>query len=159
MTTIEAVREGRSRSTLRLGDPTDQAFLILRSAFTVAPIVFGLDKFFNVMVDWSTYLAPWLDRLVPGSATDFMRVVGVVEIAAGLLVAVRPRLGGLVVAGWLAGIVLNLLTAEPPRFYDIALRDVGLLLGALALERLAAGVQRARADASASGHGMEGRAR
>jgi uncharacterized membrane protein YphA (DoxX/SURF4 family) len=144
MATMEAIRVRKSRSTGRATDPTDQAFLILRSAFTVAPILFGLDKFFNLMVEWPNYLAPWLDRLVPGTPQEFMYAVGAIEIAAGVLVAFAPRFGGLVVAAWLAGIVVNLLTAEPPRFYDIALRDFGLLLGALALARLAAGVHARR---------------
>jgi hypothetical protein len=114
-----------------------QAFLLLRVGFTVAPILFGLDKFFNWTVHWPDYLAPWINDIVPGSAQDFMYFVGAVEIAAGLLVAVAPRLGAPVVAAWLGGIVVNLLTANPPEYYDIALRDFGLLLGALTLTRLA----------------------
>jgi uncharacterized membrane protein YphA (DoxX/SURF4 family) len=121
----------------RLGRPDRQAFQLLRAGFVLAPILFGLDKFFNFMVDWPDYLAPWLDDIVPGSGQELMYVVGVVEILAGLLVAVAPRLGALVVAAWLAGIVLNLLTVDPPTYYDVALRDVGLLIGALALARLA----------------------
>jgi hypothetical protein len=100
---------------------------------------------FNLVVDWPIYLAPWLDRFVPGTAQELMYVVGAIEIAAGVVVALAPRFGALLVAGWLAGIVVNLLTADPPRFYDIALRDVGLMLGALALARLAAGVDARRA--------------
>jgi hypothetical protein len=123
-------------------DPAEQAFWILRAGFVLAPILFGLDKFFDLTVDWPTYLAPWLDRLVPGDAQAFMVVVGAVEIAAGILVAFRPDVGGLVVAAWLGGIVVNLLTADPPRFYDVALRDVGLALGALALSRLAVAARR-----------------
>src|SRR5688572_13946103 len=87
-----------------------QAFLVLRTAFTVAPILFGLDKFTNLMTDWTTYLAPWIDDLVPGTAQQAMYAVGVTEVVAGLLVAVAPRVGGLVVAAWLAGIIVNLLT-------------------------------------------------
>ena len=147
MATLEALTERKPRGAVSIGDPTDQAFLILRSAFTLAPILFGLDKFFNLMVDWPTYLAPWIDRLVPGTAQEFMYVVGAIEIVAGVVVAIRPRFGGLLVAGWLAGIVVNLLTADPPRFYDIALRDFGLMLGALALARLAAGMHARRAQA------------
>jgi hypothetical protein len=112
-----------------------QAFMLLRVAFTVAPIAFGLDKFFNVMTDWPQYLAPWVDDLLPGSGQDLMYLVGGVEILAGVLVAVRPRLGAPLVAAWLAGIIIDLLTL--PGFYDIALRDFGLLLGALTLTRLA----------------------
>ena len=115
-------------------DPRYQAFSLLRLAFTVAPIAFGLDKFFNVLVDWPTYLAPWINDIAPGSGQEFMYVVGAVEILAGIIVALKPRYGAYVVAGWLAGIVINLLTYSG--FYDIALRDFGLLVGALALWRL-----------------------
>ena len=121
----------------RLAEPAYQAYLLLRVGFTAAPILFGLDKFFNWMVDWPDYLAPWVNDIVPGSGQDFMYFVGVVEIAAGILVALAPRLGAYVVAAWLAGIVVNLLTVDPPTYYDIALRDFGLLLGALTLGRLA----------------------
>ena len=121
----------------RRNDPAYQVFWLLRIGFTVAPILFGLDKFFNWMVDWPQYLAPWIDDLMPGSAQDFMYFVGAVEIAAGLLVLVVPWIGGIVVAAWLGGIVVNLLTANPPQYYDVALRDFGLFLGALALARLA----------------------
>jgi hypothetical protein len=92
-----------------------------------------LDKFFNLLVQWAKYVAPWTIPIV-GNAHSFMLVVGVIEILAGLLVAFRPRWGGYVVAAWLFGIILNLLTYSG--FYDIALRDFGLLLGALALARL-----------------------
>jgi uncharacterized membrane protein YphA (DoxX/SURF4 family) len=118
-------------------DPAFQGYLLLRVGFVVAPILFGLDKFFNFMVDWPNYLAPWIDRLVPGSAQDLMYVVGAIEIAAGIAVLVSPKWGSLVVAAWLAGIVVNLLTVDPPRYYDVALRDFGLFLGALTLNRLA----------------------
>jgi uncharacterized membrane protein YphA (DoxX/SURF4 family) len=118
-----------------LRDARYQAFALLRVAFTVAPIAFGLDKFFNVMVDWPTYLAPWIDDIVPGSGRDLMYVVGAIEIVAGILVALRPRYGAYVVAAWLGAIIVNLLTYSG--YYDIALRDFGLLLGALTLARLA----------------------
>jgi uncharacterized membrane protein YphA (DoxX/SURF4 family) len=121
-----------------------QAYLLLRIGFTVAPILFGLDKFFNWMVDWTKYLAPWINDIVPGSGQDFMYFVGVVEIAAGVLVAIVPWLGAPVVALWLAGIIVNLLTAEAPEYYDIALRDFGLMLGALTLTRLAWAFRRSR---------------
>ena len=114
-----------------------QSFWLLRVGFTAAPILFGLDKFFNWTVHWPDYLAGWINNIVPGSGQDFMYVVGAIEIAAGLLVAVAPRVGGPVVAAWLAGIVVNLLTVNPPEYYDIALRDFGLMLGALTLARLA----------------------
>jgi hypothetical protein len=116
-------------------DPAQQAFLLLRTAFTVAPIVFGLDKFTNLLTDWPAYLAPWIDDIVPGTAQQAMYAVGVVEVVAGVVVAVAPRFGGWLVAAWLGGIILNLLTI--PGFYDIALRDVGLLVAAVALARLA----------------------
>jgi uncharacterized membrane protein YphA (DoxX/SURF4 family) len=112
-----------------------QAFVMLRVAFAVAPIAFGLDKFFNVLTDWPLYLATWVDDLMPGSAQDFMYVVGGVEILAGVLVAVRPRIGAPVVALWLAGSIFTLVTG--PGVYDVALRDFGLMLGALTLTRLA----------------------
>jgi hypothetical protein len=119
-----------------LADPAFQAFTLLRAGFTAAPILFGLDKFFEVMADWSTYLWPPLASALPGSADTLMLVVGVIEILAGVLVAVQPRIGGYVVAAWLAAIIVNLLLIGD--FYDIALRDFGLLLGALSLARLAA---------------------
>jgi uncharacterized membrane protein YphA (DoxX/SURF4 family) len=116
-------------------DPAYQAFVIMRVAFTVAPILFGLDKFFNVMVDWEQYLAPWINDIIPGSASTAMHLVGVIEIVAGIFVFVKPRYGAYVVAAWLAGIIVDLLTYSG--YYDIALRDFGLLLGALTLGRLA----------------------
>lgn len=112
-----------------------QAFLLLRVAFTVAPILFGVDKFFNLMVNWESYLAPWIRDLSPLSASHTMHIVGVIEIIAGIAVAIRPRYGAYLVAAWLAGIVINLLTYSG--YYDIALRDFGLMLGALTLARLA----------------------
>ena len=121
-----------------------QAFWLLRIGFTVAPILFGVDKFFNWTVHWPDYLAGWINNIVPGSGQDFMYVVGGIEIAAGLLVAFAPRVGAFVVAGWLAGIVINLLTKNAPQYYDIALRDFGLMLGALTLGRLALAVVPAR---------------
>jgi hypothetical protein len=117
-------------------DPRFQAYSLLRIGFAVAPIAFGLDKFFNVLVDWPTYLAPWVNDIAPGSAQEFMYFVGGVEILAGLVVALKPRYGAYLVAGWLGGIIVNLLTHSG--YYDIALRDFGLLIGALALARLAA---------------------
>jgi uncharacterized membrane protein YphA (DoxX/SURF4 family) len=117
------------------GDPRYQAFALLRLAFTVAPIAFGLDKFFNVMVDWPAYLAPWIDDIAPGTAQELMYVVGAVEIVAGITVGLKPRYGGYLVAAWLGGIVVSLLTYSG--YYDVALRDLGLLLGALTLARLA----------------------
>src|SRR3954468_4933891 len=112
-------------------EPRYQAFALMRLAFTVAPIAFGVDKYFNVMVHWPKYLAPWINNIAPGSGQDFMYFVGAVEILAGLVVAIKPRYGAYLVAGWLAGIVINLLSYSG--FYDIALRDFGLMLGALTL--------------------------
>ena len=114
-----------------------QAFWLLRIGFTAAPILFGIDKFFNWTVHWPDYLAPWINSIMPGSAQDFMYFVGGVEIAAGLAVAVAPVVGAPLVAAWLGGIVINLLTNDPPHYYDIALRDFGLFLAALTLTRLA----------------------
>jgi hypothetical protein len=114
----------------------DRAYLLLRTVFTVAPIAFGVDKFLGLLTDWDQYLAPWIDDFVPGSAGDAMLVVGVIEVAAGLLVAVAPRYGAWLVAAWLGGIIVNLLTLGD--YYDVALRDFGLLVGAVALALLAA---------------------
>jgi len=112
-----------------------EAFLILRTAFTVAPILFGLDKFADVMTHWSKYLAGPFNDLIPGSAHQAMLAVGVIEVVAGLLVAWRPRIGAYVVVLWLAGIIVDLLVLGG--YGDVALRDFGLLLAALALARLA----------------------
>jgi uncharacterized membrane protein YphA (DoxX/SURF4 family) len=115
-------------------EPARQAFLLLRTVFTVAPIIFGLDKFTNILADWTIYLAPQATALVPLPAQTLMYVVGVVEVLAGIAVAVRPRFGSLLVAAWLAGIIVNLLLLGS--FFDVALRDFGLLVAALALNRL-----------------------
>ena len=114
--------------------PERQAFLLLRTVFTVAPVIFGLDKFTNLLTDWTMYLAPIVTDVVPLPAQTIMYVVGVVEIAAGLAVALKPRFGSLLVAAWLLGIIVNLVVLGS--FYDVALRDFGLLVGALALNRL-----------------------
>jgi hypothetical protein len=128
-------RDGAVAARADWSDGRYQAFALMRLAFTVAPIVFGLDKFANVLVDWPIYLAPWINDIAPGSGQDFMYVVGAIEILAGVLVAIRPRYGAYVVAAWLGGIIVNLLTLSG--YYDVALRDFGLMLGALALARLA----------------------
>src|SRR5262245_6502480 len=117
------------------GDVGYQAFTLLRIGFAVAPILFGLDKFFDVLVSWQIYLAPWINDIVPGSAATAMHIVGVIEIVAGIAVALKPRYGAYLVAAWLAGIIINLLTLSG--YYDIALRDFGLMLAALTLARLA----------------------
>jgi uncharacterized membrane protein YphA (DoxX/SURF4 family) len=142
----EATSNGHAEAAAdrRLGIAAHQAFWLLRIAFTVAPILFGLDKFFNWSVDWPDYLAGWINDIVPGSGQDFMYFVGGVEILAGFLVLLAPRIGAFVVAAWLGGIVVNLLTFDPPTYYDIALRDFGLMLGALTLGRLALAVVPAR---------------
>src|SRR3954449_4002152 len=124
-----AVTEDRRR------DPAYQAFWLLRIAFTVAPILFGLDKYFNVLVNWEKYLASWINDILPGTATTGMYIVGGVEILAGILVFLKPRYAAYIVAGWLAGIIINLLSYSG--YYDIALRDFGLMLAALTLARLA----------------------
>ncbi|HEY6780514.1 MAG TPA: DoxX family membrane protein [Thermoleophilaceae bacterium] len=130
-----AATNGANNGVADWRDPRYQAFALLRIAFTVAPIAFGLDKFFNLMVDWPTYLAPWINDIAPGTGQQFMHVVGAIEIVAGVSVALKPRYGAYLVAGWLGGIVISLLTYSG--YYDIALRDFGLMLGALTLARLA----------------------
>src|SRR3954465_7703603 len=134
-----------ARAAVR-SDPVAQAYLIMRIAFTVAPILFGLDKFANVLTDdWTRYLATQFNDLIPGNPQDAMHIVGVVEVIAGLAVLVAPRFGGLLVAGWLGGIIVNLLLVGG--YGDIALRDFGLLLGALTLSRLASADFEARSRA------------
>ena len=112
-----------------------QAFVLLRTIFTVAPILFGLDKFTNLLTDWTAYLAPAATTVIPVPAQAFMYGVGVIEVIAGIIVALRPRIGSVIVALWLLGIIVNLLVLGS--FFDVALRDFGLLVGALALNRLA----------------------
>jgi uncharacterized membrane protein YphA (DoxX/SURF4 family) len=119
---------------------SDRAFFLLRTVFVVAPIAFGLDKFVEVLTEWDRYLAPWIDDIVPGSAHQAMLAVGIIEIVAGIVVAIIPRYGALLVAAWLAGIIVNLVSMG--EFYDVALRDFGLLVGALALAALAFGRKR-----------------
>jgi hypothetical protein len=133
MTTTRVSSTIGQRATL--SDPAYQAFWLLRTVFTVAPILFGLDKFANLLVGWPSYLAPWIDQIVPGTAQQAMYAVGVIEVLAGIVVAVAPRFGAWLVAAWLAAIIVNLLTY--PGFFDIALRDFGLFVGAVALGRLA----------------------
>ena len=125
-----------------LVDPVRQAYWILRAGFTVAPILAGLDKFFHVLVDWDKYLAPSVNTLLGGNGHAFMLAVGVIEIVAGIGVALRPRIFAYVVAAWLLGIIVNLLLI--PGYFDVALRDLGLALGALALGRLSQTVESER---------------
>lgn len=129
-----AERPGQTEAP-RSQDPTFHAFVLLRLGFALAPILFGLDKFLNLTADWTSYLDPGLASLLPGDPQQIMYAVGVVEILAGILVALRPRIGSYVVAGWLGGIIVNLLALGS--YYDVALRDFGLLLAALTLSRLA----------------------
>jgi uncharacterized membrane protein YphA (DoxX/SURF4 family) len=136
MSTVAPAVRATEAVPSRRSEPGYQAFMLLRLGFAVLPIVVGLDKFFDVLVDWPQYLAPWVDDVLPGSPSDVMHAVGVVEVLAGVAVAVKPRLGAPLVAAWLAGIVVILVTYSG--WYDIALRDFGLMLGALTLARLAA---------------------
>ncbi len=126
---------GTRADTTRPNVGADRAFMLLRTVFTITPIVFGLDKFVDVLTNWEQYLAPWINDIVPGDAHQAMLAVGVIEIVAGIAVAVAPRYGALLVAGWLAGIIVNLVSMG--EYYDVALRDFGLLVGALALAALA----------------------
>ena len=123
-----------ARGSIAASRPAYQAYLILYVGFIALPIAAGLDKFFHLLVDWGQYLAPLVTRILPVTSDMFMLLVGVIEIAAGVLVAIRPRIGAYVVALWLLGIILNLLLV--PGFYDVALRDFGLAVGAFALARL-----------------------
>ncbi|WP_367645795.1 hypothetical protein [Paenarthrobacter ureafaciens] len=123
-------------TTTVLEDRTSrQAFVLLRTIFTVAPILFGLDKLTNLLTDWTAYLAPAATTVIPVPAQTFMYGVGIIEVIAGIIVALRPRIGSVIVALWLLGIIVNLLVLGS--FFDVALRDFGLLVGALALNRLA----------------------
>jgi hypothetical protein len=138
-TIAEAHRSTRTATAtavpLESAGPARDAYRLLHLGFTIAPIVAGADKFFGLLVDWDKYLAPWMAGLSPIGGHNLMLVVGLVEIVAGLVVWFRPRFGGYLVAAWLGGIILNLLTL--PGYFDVALRDFGLALGALALARLA----------------------
>ena len=127
-------KDRATRTSSPAAPPVRQAYQVLLVGFAALPVVAGADKFFHLLVNWDQYLAPWVAGLLPVSGHTFMLVVGVVEIAAGVLVAVRPRIGAYVVVLWLWGIIVNLMLV--PGFYDVALRDFGLSLGALALARL-----------------------
>lgn len=139
MKTASSSAQVKAGSLLAM-DPQRQAFLLLRTVFTVAPIIFGLDKFTNLLTHWTMYLAPVATSVAPIPAQTFMYIVGVVEIVAGIAVAVRPRFGSLLVAVWLLGIIVNLLVLG--NFFDVALRDFGLLVAALALNRLSIAARR-----------------
>ena len=128
-------------ATDRRSAPVSQAYHLLHLGFTVAPILAGVDKFFHVLTNWDNYLAPVVNRILGGHGHAFMLVVGVIEIVAGIGVALRPKIFSYVVAAWLLGIIFNLLLIPPSNpmpHYDVALRDLGLCLGALALGRLSA---------------------
>jgi uncharacterized membrane protein YphA (DoxX/SURF4 family) len=149
--TFKAPTHERSRPKTAVerfkSDPAYQAFVLLRIGFTALPIVMGIDKFSNTLVNWEHYLAPWIHDLSPLSALGTMHVVGVVEIVAGLVVALRPRIGAWVVAAWLAGIIVDLLLVGG--YYDVALRDFGLCIAALALARLSVTYDRPEARRAA----------
>jgi hypothetical protein len=141
MSTIEHSRSSISTSKTVPAittSPSRQAYFILYAGFTLLPILAGIDKFLHLLVNWDMYLAPIVTRVLPISAHSFMLVVGVIEIVAGFLVFFRPKIGAYIVTLWLWGIIVNLLLI--PGFYDIAVRDFGLSLGALALARLSADV-------------------
>jgi hypothetical protein len=127
------VREPRAAVATR-ADVGYQAFRILQAAFVLAPILAGIDKFFGVLVNWDQYLSPTIANMLPVAPHTFMLAVGVIEIVAGLVVAIKPYYGGYLVTLWLWAIIVNLLMARA--YYDIALRDFGLSLGATALARL-----------------------
>lgn len=114
--------------------PSYDAYRILHFGFTAAPILAGVDKFFHLLCNWDHYLAPWIAALSPVGGHRLMLAVGIVEVAAGILTAVKPRLGAPIVGAWLAAIILNLISMGS--YLDVALRDFGLVLGALALWRL-----------------------
>jgi uncharacterized membrane protein HdeD (DUF308 family) len=121
-------------TAVRVHSPSYQAYQILHTAFTVAPVIAGVDKFFHFLVDWDMYIVPFVPRMFGISAHTFMLGVGIVEIIAGLLVAFAPRVGAWIVGLWLCGIIVNLLLLGT--YFDVALRDLGLALGAFALARL-----------------------
>jgi len=118
-----------------LSVPSLRAYQILHLGYTALPILAGIDKFTHLLVNWDQYLSPVLFGMLPVNGHLFMQIVGVIEIVAGILVFFKPRIGGYVVALWLWGIIINLITAGT--YYDIALRDFGLSLGAIAMAKLA----------------------
>lgn len=130
---MTAVSASNRRETL--DPPVGQAFRILHIGYVLLPLIAGADKFVGLLADWEAYLAPVVTDTLGMDATTIMRIVGGVELVAAVLVLIRPGIGGYVVAAWLAVIIVNLLVLGD--FYDVALRDFGLLLGALALARLA----------------------
>jgi hypothetical protein len=137
------VRLSQHVTTAETGQPSYQAYQILHLGFTAAPILAGLDKFLHLLTNWDQYLAPFIPRLLHVPGHTFMLVVGAIEVVAGLLVAVKPKIGGYIVMAWLWGIIANLLLI--PGYFDVGLRDFGLSLGALALARLATQFEKGRA--------------
>ncbi len=135
---VEAAHRGSGAVVAR--EPEYQAFQLLHACFVAAPVIAGIDKFFHYLVNWNQYVSAAYASIWGGNVPLMMHVVGIVEICAGLIVAARPRVGGLIVSAWLAGIIVNLLLI--PGYFDIALRDFGLLLSALALSRLAVRYER-----------------
>jgi hypothetical protein len=137
---VERITRREREAVPRADQPAYQAYLLLYIGFIAAPIIAGADKFFHLLSTWHEYLAPQVTRLTGVAPQTFMMGVGVVEIVAGLIVALKPKIGGVIVGLWLCGIIVNLLLLG--KFYDVALRDLGLALGAFALARLAATVER-----------------
>jgi hypothetical protein len=140
MAFTSAANIGTNRQAV-LSTGAEKAFWALRIGFTVAPILAGADKFMGLLTEWDRYVAPAITNTLGIGAHQFMMIVGAIEIVAGLLVAFKPRIGGMVVAAWLAGIILNFVI-HPNHYWDIALRDLGLLIGAFALSMLAADASR-----------------
>ena len=117
-----------------MANPAYQAYQILRIGFTVAPIIAGVDKFLGLLVNWDQYLPSVVNNMLGGAGHQFMYIVGAIEIVAAIGVFLKPKIFAYVVALWLVAIIVNLLLI--PGYYDVALRDLGLALGALALGRL-----------------------
>ena len=134
ISSAEEAFSSSAKSIATVSTPSYQAYQILRIGFIAAPVIAGIDKFFHLLVNWDMYLAPVIAKVSPLGSHGLMLAIGVIEIVAGLLVAFKPRIGAYVVAFWLWGIIINLLLI--PNYFDIALRDFGLSLGALALARL-----------------------
>lgn len=129
-----SITETANAATVETMEPAYQAYLLLRTGFIAAPILAGADKFFGILVNWDQYLPGFVNEILGGRGHEFMYIVGVIEIAAGIGVAVKPKIFAYVVALWLTLIIVNLLMI--PGYFDVALRDLGLMLGALALARL-----------------------
>jgi len=131
---------GLDSSESMTGNPAYQAYQILHFGFTVAPIIAGIDKFLHLLVNWDQYLPPVVNNMLGGHGHEFMYAVGVIEIVAGIGVFLKPTIFAYVVAAWLGLIIVSLLLI--PGYFDVALRDFGLLLGAVALGRLSQSLER-----------------